>query len=228
MNRLLAGLGCSIFAAGLIGVGPGLPSPAHAADDGYANVFSSVLGAVGLVKPDPPPEIDYRERAPLVVPPQATLPPPVPSGAKRIAAWPQDPDVARRHRESEEARAPASQRQNDGVDLMSSAEVAKGRAQSEAVDTDRADCRARGNSRNCLLVSPDELKAEGERFTASNPDSTDTVKAGQEPDRTYLTQPPKGYMKATKTVKATAEAPVKKLDAANPRSFYQKETKDDE
>lgn len=228
MRRVLAGLGGSIFAMSLVGLGLGLPSPARAADDGYANVFSAVLGAVGLIKPDPPPEIDYRERAPLVVPPQATLPPPVASGAKRNAAWPQDPDIVRRRKESEEARAPRTQRQNDGVDLLSSADMAKGRAQSEAVNTDSGDCRARGNSRNCLLVSPDELKAEGDRFAASNPESTDTVKAGQEPDRVYLTQPPKGYMKATRTVKATAEPPVQRIDPGNPRSFLVKQNKDDE
>ena len=44
------------------------------------------------------------------------------------------------------------------------------------------------------------------------------ITAGVEPDRLYLTQPPKGYLKATKTVKATREAPEVKLDDANPKT----------
>jgi hypothetical protein len=41
--------------------------------------------------------IEYRERAPLVVPPSRDLPPPQREGpAARDPAWPKDPDVARR------------------------------------------------------------------------------------------------------------------------------------
>jgi hypothetical protein len=42
--------------------------------------------------------IDYRERAPLVVPPSRDLPPPRSEGevADKTAAWPKDPDVRRR------------------------------------------------------------------------------------------------------------------------------------
>ena len=59
------------LAAGLLGLcllggsGLGGASSAQAADDGYANVFSSVLGSVGLIKDDPAPDIQYRERPPL-------------------------------------------------------------------------------------------------------------------------------------------------------------------
>lgn len=226
MRGSLTRLGGSIFVTGLIGLGLGLASPAHAADDGYANVFSSVLGAVGLIKPDPGPEIEYRERPPLVLPAQATLPKPVPSGTKRIAAWPHDPDVERRRKDAEEARAPRNNPMNDKEEVLSGAEMAKGRGQSEAVKPN--DCGVNGNARGCLVISPDELKAEGDRFASMNPGSTDTVTAGKEPDRVYLTQPPKGYMKATRTVKATAEAPEPKVDDSNPRTFLMPQKKDDE
>ena len=39
-------------AAGLLGFCVAASSGARAADDGYANVFSSVLGSVGLIKGD--------------------------------------------------------------------------------------------------------------------------------------------------------------------------------
>ena len=74
-------------------------------------------------------------------------------------------------------------------------------------------------------MNPDELKAEGERFSATNPDKADTLVAGKEPDRVFLTQPPKGYMKATKAVKATTEAPEEKLDDSSPRYMQQQEAR---
>ena len=82
-----------------------------------------------------------------------------------------------------------------------------------------------GNARNCLVVNPDVLKAEREKFQAANPDKADTVVAGKEPDRVFLTQPPKGYMKATKAVKATTEAPEEKLDDSSPRYMQQQEAR---
>ncbi len=224
MKGSLTGLAGSIF-AGLVGLGLGLASPARAADDGYANVFSSVLGAMGVIKPDAPPEIEYRERAPLVLPPQVALPKPT-AESKRTASWPQDPDVARRRKDAEEARAPRNNPLNDKEGLLTGAEMAKGRGQTSPVAP--TNCGVNGNARGCLVVSPDELKAEGERFAASNPNSTDTITAGKEPDRVYLTQPPKGYMKATRTVKATAEAPEQKIDEANPHTFLVPQKKDDE
>ena len=54
------------------------------------------------------------------------------------------------------------------------------------------------------------------QFEATNPDKADTLVAGKEPDRVFLTQPPKGYLKATKAVKATTEAPLEKLDDSSP------------
>lgn len=215
MMRSLTGLAGTIFATSLIGAGLGT-MPARAADDGYANVFTSVLSAVGVVKPDPGPEIDYRERPPLVLPPQDTLPKPEATGVKRTAAWPQDPDVLRRRKAAEEARAPIVAT-GDKAEVLTPAQLAKGRAQSEPVNPNN--CGAKGNNRGCLVLSPVELRAEGERFEAANPDKTNELQAGQEPDRTFLTQPPKGYMKPTKTVKATTEAPEERIDPSNPRAF---------
>ena len=76
-----------------------------------------------------------------------------------------------------------------------------------------------------LDLNPDVLRAEGERFEAANPDKADTLVAGKEPDRVFLTQPPKGYLKATKAVKATTEAPMEKLDDSSPRYMQQQEAR---
>ena len=45
-----------------------------------------------------------------------------------------------------------------------------------------------------------------------------TLQAGVEPPREYLTQPPRGYMKATQNVRATFEPNVKPDE--DPRAFY--------
>jgi hypothetical protein len=57
--------------------------------------FRSILGGLGVDRGDRP-DIEYRERSPLVVPPQITLPPPEQkSVAERTPNWPTDQDVKR-------------------------------------------------------------------------------------------------------------------------------------
>lgn len=207
------------FAAALVAGAIALGAPARAADDGYANVFSSVLGSVGLMKSDPPPEIDYRERPPLVLPRDASLPKPEIGGTKHSAAWPQDPDVVRRRKQAAEARAPHLA-PGDKTPGITPEEVARGRV----ADQEPVRPNGCGNDGNhCLVLSPDELKRQSEAYRAANPDKEDTVVAGQEPEREFLTQPPKGLMKAAKAVKATAEAPEKKLDQSSPRFMQQQD-----
>lgn len=193
---------------------------ARAADDGYQDVFSSVLTAVGVLRADQSPEIDYRERAPLVLPPKMELAKPVPAGAARTAAWPQDPDVIKRRKADAEARMPSANVLGNVNNRMSKEELMKGRVAGTEnmpeIAARRDACGNNGNARNCLLVNPDELKAMNERYQASGNGEKDQLVAGQEPDRMYLTQPPKGYLKTSRTVKATAEAPVPKIDESNP------------
>ena len=205
---------------------------AWAADDGYENVFSSVLETVGVLKHDESPDIDYRERAPLVLPPKMALQKPLPEST-RTAAWPQDPDVLRRRRAEAEARAPSILGlRGNHTETASGEELRRAGISGEPNETaTRANrCGAKGNQRGCLVLSPDQLAEEDARAKAAGfggDDKTELV-AGQEPERLYLTQPPKGYLKATKTVKATTEAPVIKLDQARPSSELVYKEKTDE
>jgi hypothetical protein len=221
----------ALFGASLTAGLVGISLPAMAYDDGYQNVFSSVLTAVGVLSPDKAPEIDYRERPPLVLPPKTALVPPEATKA-RPASWPQDPDVARRRREAEEAKAPPIfefTRSQNGP--LSKEEMMKGRAApvNEADMTPKGCNGSKRNDGHCLLLTPDELKAQGERYRAQNPDAPKQVlTAGTEPERVYLTQPPRGYLKATKTVKATTEAPQPKIDESNPAALLVYRPKEDE
>ena len=58
------------------------------------------------------PEIDYRERSPLVVPPSRDLPPPQAKATPKNPAWPNDPDVAKARKAAE-----AKRKLNAGSDL---------------------------------------------------------------------------------------------------------------
>ena len=204
--------------------------PARAADDGYQNVFASVLTAVGVMSPSKSPDIEYRERPPLVVPPKSALA--APAEAKPLpAAWPKDPDVVKRRKADAAARVPGENHFSNQRDkALSKDELLQGRAESPEQNLGDKTCGSFGNSdRNCLVLNPDELKRQGEAYEAANPDRKNEVTAGVEPERDYLTQPPKGYMKATKTVKATTEAPEEKFDESNPKSpLYYRKKADDE
>jgi hypothetical protein len=59
-------------------------------DQPYTKFFNSVLSNIGLRDRDP--DIEYKERPPLVVPPSRDLPPPAAAGAPaaKNAAWPTD------------------------------------------------------------------------------------------------------------------------------------------
>ena len=201
----------------------GTTLPVFAADDGYENVFSSVLTAVGVLPPSESPDIDYRERAPLVLPPSRSLVKPQQAGGARSAAWPVDPDVVRRQKAAADAKAPRIGAFNrpESDRPMSKEEQLKFRAAQDP-DADPYRCKMSEKSMSRCYVGPDEMKAEEERYKKMNPDkgSSDVLTAGVEPDREYLTQPPKGYMKATKTVAATHEPPKPKRDESSPLSTY--------
>ncbi len=216
----------SLAAAGLIGLAALAVTPARAADDGYANVFSSVLGAVGIIKADPPPPIEYRERPPLVLPKAAELPKPA-AGSQHSAAWPQDPDVVKHRKELEEARAPhmMSPSASDRGERLSAEELLKGRVAGDDQPVRPNACGNDGQGHNCTVLSPDVLKAENEHYLAANPDKAEALVAGQEPAREWLTQPPKGYMKPVKSVRATTEAPAEKVDDSSARYMQQQEAK---
>lgn len=210
-----------LFGAALVVRSGSVAAPAFAADDGYQNVFSSVLTAVGVLTPDPTPEIDYRERAPLVLPPKQTLVKPQQPGVARTAAWPSDPDVIRRKKAADDAKAPVESTFNHTNDhVMSKEEQLKFRAAQAAQENDAYGCSINHNSMSHCRIDPDAMKAEDERYRAMNPGHTDELTAGVEPDRLYLTQPPKGYLKATKNVVATHEAPQPKRDDSSPLSTY--------
>jgi hypothetical protein len=210
MSRQLLGNGttCAGLLAGAavaLGLAIGAVTPAAAADDGSGSMFGSILSTItGVGKSkDVDLPIDYRERAPLVVPPNDSLPPPEANAAVRNPAWPRDPDIAAYKRAKALERAPAPLPGN-GADKISNAELMRGRVASREqtapvpmqCDSLLQKC---GDAPGKLWNSLKTKKADS--------DTTVLLQPGVEPPREYLTQPPPGYLTPTKKAKYSFDAP---------------------
>jgi hypothetical protein len=197
--------------------------PAHAEDgDGIMN---SVLSFVGLQPDKEKQDIDYRARPPLVVPPQRTLPAPIPAGANRGPQWPADPGAIARRRAEADSNRPAPQITPNTQVRLSPTEMMQGRAGEPDADTRTNDCSATAGTPSCTYTAWDKLK---EKFTGND---KELVVSGVEPPREYLTEPPVGYRRPTQTVKATP-APVQTgptmnnaPDASNPGDYARQNSK---
>lgn len=194
-------------------------SPALALDDGKDNMFDSLSSLFGMGQDKKAPDIDYRERAPLVLPPKMQLREPGTKAAARDANWPQDPDVLRRRKEAEEAKLPKvfysdkNDMQSRKQDLMG------GRATAQPVLPNNigADGCRYSSDGTCLWVNPDVLRSTGIKKDEKAP-----LTVGEEPARNWLTEPPKGYRKATQASGTGPRRVVQDIDEANPYSFWRK------
>lgn len=164
--------------------------PARAED----NMFSSILGVIGLTSDVP--EIEYRERSPLVVPPKIKLPKPKEAAAVASAAWPKDPDIERKKAAEEEAKAP---RVDPGKPLTIQ-EIRAGRRPGAGVEDNYNPV---GNRKDPKLTPQEmaEINASLKKYNESN------LQAAASTERQWLTDPPNIYRKpATITPEIEAQA----------------------
>ena len=183
-------------------------APARAQED--TNMFNSVLGFVGMQFDKEQDSIDYRARAPIVVPPRTDLPPP--KEAVRDPAWPKDPDVVEERRKAMDSRRPAPQITPNTRVEMSQTELQQGKGPMPT-DGPPDECQAGAGTPICLYAPWKALKSMVTGF------HSDTVQPGPEPERRYLTEPPPGYRKVTGVAKATIEPPKDQPDAADPGAY---------
>jgi hypothetical protein len=183
-------------------------TPARAAED--SNMFNSVLGFFGMQSDKEQDSIDYRARAPVVVPPRTDLPPP--KEVERGPAWPKDPDIAAERRAALDSHRPAPQVTPNSRVETSQTELQQGRGPLPA-DGPRDECEASAGTPLCLSTPWKMLKSVVTGF------QSDTVQPGPEPPRRYLTEPPVGYRQATGVAKATIDSPKDKPDAADPGAY---------
>ena len=107
-------------------------------DNGYdIQLMRRVLSAVGLR--DDKPAIEYRERSPLVIPPSATLPPPV-AGGPTAPNWPVSVEAKEARARAEAAKPKPGMTGDPVIDdgrLLTPNELARGRAKRDvAASTD--------------------------------------------------------------------------------------------
>lgn len=193
-------IACCIVASSLLAVA------AHA-EEGVA--FKNLMGSIGII-PKEKDAIQYRERAPLVLPPKSTLPVPKSGDLAANPQWPNDPDVAERRRRRDEERRPVTfsetRRMQDNNPILRPDELQRGRVASSAPSIPGSH---RGeNARDVLYLSPDQMKA-GKKADADEDDK----KPAAEPSRGVLSDPPTGYRRQTR--------PAAKADASAPRVIDQ-------
>jgi hypothetical protein len=199
--RLTIGAGALVL-AGLSG--------ASAQEEGVA--MKSILGSIGIIPKERPP-INYRERAPLVLPPKMELRAPADQAAVEgsVANWPKDPDVAAARADALEARTPETQRQiyklSEGKRLSVEEMRAGRRLGTDVVAIDPA---SRDNRSDKSRMSPDELRS----FTSAPKLDPNGL------ERRTLSDPPQQFLKAAGggTLKASVD-PRPTGDPDSPQAY---------
>lgn len=165
------------------------------AEDGdsfYSSTMGLVLKGLGLKNADEDAAINYRERAPLVIPPTSNLPPPEKTSAVPNPAWPKDPDVTRRKLLEKQAKTrniEEERRREEGP--LPPDQLAPGPRPRGTVNKD-----IEYSGRPGKVLSPSELGYKGGLFNTmfkGKNSEDDVAKFTGEPARADLTDPPPGY-----------------------------------
>lgn len=188
----------SAFLASAIVLGAATVSVPAVAQDVGSNPITELFDGLGLSKKEKP-DIDYKERAPLVPPTNtANLPAPQATVAAGEAQWPNDPDVAaraQRKRDSDRVYTETYEYKMDRNPRMDPDELGNRRVRGAAVPRVAGD-GTRGDN-EIARSSRDELSQNSIR----------TVNAPSSGNRGRLTDPPSGYLSAPNgvTVQPAAE-----------------------
>jgi hypothetical protein len=185
MRQLTSCLAAATIAAGAVI----WSAPAFAQDDIGSNPITEFFDGIGLGTKEKP-DIEYRERAPLVPPSSAAnLPAPQAKTSARDAQWPTDPDVAaraERKRQDDKVMTETYSYQIDRSPRMDPDELGNRRTSGASVARTGTDATQGDNK--IIRAEPDELAGRGIREPAQpvNPTS-----------RGRLTDPPVNYMQGS-------------------------------
>ena len=151
---------------------------------------------LGLVKGDDP-QVDYRERSPLIVPPNRNLPPPQ-SVPKRPAEWPVDPDIKRREDSASRKKLERHGYDEDHANraLMPSALGPPSGSQAPGKPRKAGEDRVDQSDGEATNLAPSQLGYFGGLFSWSGFGFGEKEEYGtfkKEPPRRSLTEPPIGY-----------------------------------
>jgi hypothetical protein len=177
------------------------PTPARAADDDTpldSRILRGLLESIGLQKEER--IINYQERAPLVIPPSKTLPPPERSDAviANNPAWPKDPDVLRAKEEAARERSAFTtadeQLRRDALPLRPDEMTPGQKPRGKVARTTQRPGSSSEFSDTGQRLTPSQLGYTGGLFgTMFGGTPDETAKFTGEPPRASLTEPPPGY-----------------------------------
>jgi hypothetical protein len=165
-------------------------APARAADDGQASMISGIAESVGLSKHDDP-QIDFRERGRLVLPPNKNLPPP--GKAVDRADWPTNVEIVREKKRKLLDSAGPSAAQAAAKDYRFIKPGDEVKVTTSGFDASRApSCRIPDpKTGECPKAPKPEMNWNP--LTWVGLEQKPATVLGEEPEREDLTDPPKGY-----------------------------------
>jgi hypothetical protein len=184
------GLRCGLVALAMTSASF-LGSPAWAGDDGQAPLWQGLSSIVAPVLGfgfggDKPPPIDYHEHGKIVVPPKMELPLPG-SAASVDADWPVNQEILRRKAQKEEGKKTIAG-VGDARLRYTHPFPANTPVTVRAVDPEGNEVKCTGScgSTSTVLSNLNPLNWVGMGGKSAEP-------LGPEPDREWLTDPPKGF-----------------------------------
>lgn len=203
------------WAAGVGLAGLAAATDAHAQEGVF---FKDVLSSIGLIPEEKDP-IEYRERAPLVLPPRMDLRAPVEAGSvqARNPQWPNDPDAGARRRKEADAKTPEGERLNrrgsyNGSTRLTPEELRSGRVAAKQAFTEPVPVE--NDSR---YIRPEVLRSQSKKLRAAESEAA----GDDEPAvRRTLTDPPSAYRASAtgKPIRGSFEPQVAD-DESNPAVY---------
>ena len=190
MNAAKAGkLGAAVAALSLCLAA----APARAGDDGQASIISGLAHTFGLAKNEDP-DIDYRERSRLVLPPKITLPPPGRSQTALDPAWPTNVEAvrARNVKKLEDAGPSARDIANDHYVLLPPG-TTDVKVTTSGFNRHGQTCRIPDPKTGLCPEQPRGPAIDWNPLTWIGVEQKPKVTLGPEPERESLVDPPKGY-----------------------------------
>jgi hypothetical protein len=180
MRGFLRAAACGLVGAVII-IGAGIPRAVAEDDDDKSfdkKIRDGFMSAIGIKAG---PDIDYRERSPLVLPPRIDLPPPQANATTGAPNWPVDADQKRRREEAnrrrdevEESRPLRPSELNVGANQ---------RSRTPGANQEQMDGRTR----------PSDLGYTGGILGSLFGNKPESAQFTNEPPRTSLIEPPVGY-----------------------------------
>jgi hypothetical protein len=168
-------------------------APAHAGDDGQASLITGLAHTFGLAKDDNP-DIDYRERSRLVLPPKMTLPPPGRSQTALGPAWPTNVEAVRERnlKKLEDAGPSARDIANDHYVLLPPG-TTDVKVTTSGFNRHGTTCRIPDPKTGACPDQPHGPAMNWNPLTWIGIEQKPRTTLGPEPERESLVDPPKGY-----------------------------------